>query len=330
LHRPFRDYESAEKVFVVETGQSARGIFERLTTEGVLQHPLLTRVYFTYVLDSPSLQAGEYRFGKPLTAVETIDKLVRGDVILYDVTLIEGLTLDETASHLAEQGFGSLETFLYLMRSPELIRDLDPRAANLEGYLFPETYAFSRSATEANIVSTLITTFRQRYEQQVRPALTLADTITDPRRLVTLASIVEKEALLDDERPTIAGVYSNRLERGIALYADPTVIYALKRLERWDGNLRRADLQIDDPYNTYRYPDLPPGPICSPGLSSLMAAAQPADVPYLYFVSRNDGTHAFASTLTEHNRNVEKFQRQYWRKRWAEGRQKIESGAKKR
>ncbi len=132
---------------------------------------------------------------------------------------------------------------------------------------------------------------------------------------MTLASIVEKEAQLDEERPVIAGVYRNRLDRGIGLYADPTVIFALKQLGTWDGDIRRRDLELDSPYNTYRYPGLPPGPICSPGLASLLAAATPADVPYIYFVSRNDGTHVFAETLREHNRNVDEWQRRYWRDR---------------
>ena len=137
------------------------------------------------------------------------------------------------------------------------------------------------------------------------------------REVVTLASVVEKEAKIPDERPVIAGVYANRLARGIALYADPTVIFALKKLGRWDGNIRRADLRVDSPYNTYRYPGLPPGPIASPGLASLRAAAAPAEVDHLYFVSRNDGTHVFADTLAEHNRNVELWQKRYWRERRA-------------
>ena len=146
------------------------------------------------------------------------------------------------------------------------------------------------------------------------------------RELVTLASIVEKECRLDEERPLVAGVYAHRLRIGMGLYADPTVIYALKKLGRWDGNLRRPDLKLDSPYNTYVGPGLPPGPICSPGLASLEAAAAPADIPYLYFVSRNDGSHVFARTLAEHNRNVSKWQKQYWRERWARERQRAAEG----
>ena len=135
------------------------------------------------------------------------------------------------------------------------------------------------------------------------------------RELVILASLVEKEAKLDAERPLIAAVYANRLRRGIGLYADPTIIHALKLLGRWNGNLTKADLRMESPWNTYRVPGLPPGPICSPGLASLAAAARPAAVSHLYFVGRNDGSHVFADTLAEHNRNVERWQRQFWRSR---------------
>jgi len=141
----------------------------------------------------------------------------------------------------------------------------------------------------------------------------------DLRGLVTLASIIEKEAGRLDERPLVSAVFHNRLKRQIGLYADPTIIYALKLAGDWDGNLRREDLELDSPYNTYRYPGLPPGPICSPSEASLQAAAEPADVPYLYFVSRNDGTHVFARTLAEHNRNVARWQVRYWRNRRAAG-----------
>jgi UPF0755 protein len=141
------------------------------------------------------------------------------------------------------------------------------------------------------------------------------------RELVTLASIVEKEAKVEDERRLIAAVYANRLALGMGLYADPTIIYALKAAGTWDGNLTREHLALDSPYNTYRHAGLPPGPIASPGAGSLRAAADPADVPYLYFVSRNDGSHVFARTLAEHNDNVRRWQKEYWRKRWAEERE---------
>ncbi|MCZ6726313.1 MAG: endolytic transglycosylase MltG [Acidobacteria bacterium] len=300
--------------YTVVPGQSAGQILDRLSALGLLPDATLARLYLVYYLDDPPLQAGEYSFPSPATTPEVLDRMVRGKVVEHPVTLIEGQTLQETAQHLAAEGFGDYETFLALMRSPASIIDLDPEATTLEGYLFPDTYHFPRSATEVRIVDTLVDTFRRHLETNLG-----TDYDGSLRDLVILASIVEKEAQLDSERPIIAGIYSNRLERGIGLYADPTIIFALKQLGRWDGDIRRRDLALDSPYNTYLYPGLPPGPICSAGLASLRAAAAPADVPYLYFVSRNDGSHVFARTLREHNRNVDEWQRRYWRQRRAEG-----------
>jgi UPF0755 protein len=314
LHAPYRGGAAASVELEVAPGSSAAAILRELEERGVIESALRARLYLTYVLDAPPLQAGEYRFELPATTPEVLDKLIRGVVVARRVTLLEGWTLEEIASHLEVSGFGDRQVFLDMMRSGDLVADLDPEAGTLEGYLFPDTYAFTRSADERQIVDTLVANFRRRLEQEVLP---VTGPIEDLRGVVTLASIVEREATLDSERPLIAGVYAHRLRIGMALYADPTVIYALQLEGRWDGNLRRRDLELDSPYNTYRYPGLPPGPICSPGVQSLLAAARPAETDYLYFVSRNDGSHVFARTLQEHNRNVERWQRQYWRERWA-------------
>lgn len=301
--------------FVVEPGESARRILDQLTSLGLLPNALLARLYLVHVLDDPPLLAGEYAIPTPATTDEVLDRLIRGEVVLHQATIIEGLTLEETAEQLVAQGFGEFEKFVELMRSPELVADLDPATETLEGYLFPDTYSFPRGTTEARIVETLVAGFRRN----LAAVLAEVEAPKSVRELIILASIVEKEALLDSERPTIAGVYRNRLDRGIGLYADPTIIFALKQLGTWDGDIRRRDLALDSPYNTYIYPGLPPGPICSPGLASLQAAATPAEVPFLYFVSRNDGTHVFAETLRQHNRNVDEWQRRYWQRRRAEG-----------
>ncbi len=327
LQRPYQGYEGEERLVTVEPGMGVSPALDRLESEGVLADAKLARSYLIYFMGDPKIQAGEYRFSGPMTTSQVLRKLVRGDVVTRSVTLIEGLTLEETAAHLAGKGFGRREVFLELMRSPELIADLDPEAADLEGYLFPETYSFANGTGEREIVATLVKTFRRGYEREVRPRLPTAPGGRTLRQVLTLASIVEKEAQVAAERPLIAGVYHNRLERRIGLAADPTVIYALKRLGRWNGNIRREDLRVDSPYNTYRYAGLPPGPICSPGLASLAAAAAPAEVPYLYFVSRNDGTHVFSETLAEHSRNVERWQRQYWRERRAQQRRDAGSAA---
>ena len=328
LQRPYQGYAGEEKIVQVEPGMGAAQILERLQQEGVLADARLARSYLIYFMDSAAMQAGEYRFRGPLTTPQVLRMLVKGRVLTHSITVIEGLTLEEIATQLDRAGYGRRQAFLDLMRSPALVADLDPEAPDLEGYLFPETYSFARSVDERTIVQAMVKTFRDRFEKEVRP---LFDRNSGGggrtvRQLVTLASIVEKEAQVATERPLIAAVYRNRLDRGIGLMADPTVIYALKRAGRWNGNIRRDDLRMESPYNTYRWAGLPPGPICNPGLASLVAAAEPAEAPYLYFVSRNDGTHVFAETLTEHNRNVEQWQRKYWRERRAQEQARRQSG----
>jgi len=336
LEEPFQAFPGSQIVVTIPSGASVREGLRLLEDKGVIANQRLARLYWRFTLENPVLIAGEYLFRGPAATPEVLAKVTRGEVLTHRVTLLEGLTFDEIAMHLSTEGFGSYEAFLSEMSSPLRIRDLDENATDLEGYLFPDTYAFARGTTESQIVDTLVTASRERFLEARSMASTggtseanegstnaLALTL---REVVILASIVEKEALLDRERPVIAGVYANRLRRGMGLYADPTIIYALKRLGTWDGNLRRRDLEMDSPYNTYRSVGLPPGPICSPGLASLAAAMAPADVPHLYFVSRNDGSHVFARTLTEHNRNVYQWQKLYWRQRWAEN--PAESSAK--
>ena len=316
LGTPYQGYAGAERRVVVAPGEDAGAILARLAAEGVLRDAALARAYLVLVRDDPPLHAGEYLFRGPLSPLEVLDKLARGDVVLHTVTVVEGLTLEETAAALAAAGLGTAADFQKAMRDPARIADLDPEARDLEGYLFPETYSFAAATPPVEIVAKLVATFRERWRAEVVPLLAGG---ARPRvsELVTLASIVEEEARLPEERPLVAAVYANRLRRGMGLFADPTIIFALKRRGAWTGNLRRADLELDDPYNTYRHAGLPPGPICSPGAASLRAAARPADVPHLYFVGRNDGSHVFAATLAEHNRNVERWQKEYWRARWA-------------
>jgi UPF0755 protein len=323
---PYRGWAGREVVVDVAPGTPSTAILRQLEAAGVIADARLARLWLIHRRGDPALRAGEYRFSEAADLDRVIDRLDEGDVVTYPVTVIEGLTIEETATALADAGLGDRAAFVAAMRDPAAIADLDPEASDLEGYLFPSTYHFARGTAESEIVATLVRTFRRQWSAGVAPRRTprAPDGV---RALVTLASVVEKEAGADRERPLVAGVYVNRLQRGIALYADPTVIFALKRLGRWDGNLRRPDLGLDHPYNTYVHPGLPPGPIASPGLASLEAAAAPADHEYLYFVSRNDGTHVFAETLAEHNRNVDHWQRRYWRRRWAEERKQRATAA---
>ncbi len=312
LNEPFRGYPGGELEITIESGAGGRRILEQLESERVIRDARLARLYLLYGLEDPPLKAGEYLFERPLSTPEVLAKLARGEVTHHSVTVVEGLSLEETAQALGEAGFGKIDRFLETMRDPARIVDLDADAETLEGYLFPDTYFFARGTTEVEIVDTLVETFTIRLRRV--HSTSSRQTV---RELVTLASIIEKEAQLDDERPLVASVFVNRLRRRIPLAADPTVIFALKLEGRWDGNIRKPDLKLKSPYNTYVTAGLPPGPICSPGLASLQAAASPADTDNLYFVSRNDGSHVFAKTLAEHNRNVDLWQRQYWRKRWA-------------
>ncbi len=302
------------RTFVVAPGESTRGILARLEAEGLLRSALLARLYQSRWLGDPPLQAGEYRFRSPISTRELLRKLRSGEVATDPVTVVEGLDLAETAQAIAAAGFAAPQALAAAFADPAPIRALDPAALDLEGYLFPDTYRFPRAVDAGTIATALAGAFRRHWQREIAPLLPPGDR-RPLREVVILASLVEKEAKQDEERPLIAAVYANRLARGIGLYADPTIIHGLKLAGAWDGNLRRRDLESDSPWNSYRRPGLPPGPICSPGLASLAAAARPAEVGYLYFVSRNDGTHAFSITLAEHNRNVEHWQREYFRRR---------------
>jgi UPF0755 protein len=246
-----------------------------------------------------------------MTAVEVVDKIARGDVYVVSITFAEGLTIDEMAAIAESRGFGTAAEFVAASRDAALIAEIDAGAHDLEGYLFPETYTVPRRTSAARLVRLMAEQFTRTLTPDLRDAAAARGLTV--RQLVTLASLVEKETAQPPERPIVASVYSNRLKIGMGLQCDPTVIYALMRAGKYSGNLRRDDLAFDSPYNTYRYRGLPPGPIAAPGRSSLEAAARPAETEFLYFVSRNDGSHEFARTLAEHNRNVQKFQVAYFR-----------------
>lgn len=256
-----------------------------------------------------SIKAGTYEFTKPMTPLEVIDKLVRGDVIQRTVTIREGLDRFAIARLFAAEGLGRQSEWNKLTADPELIRDIAPQAESLEGYLFPDTYKFNPGTPARVIVAALVQNFRRNFGGE----MAYITTGLDLHQTVTLASIVETEARLPQERALVASVYLNRFRKHMLLGADPTVIYAMKLANRWNGNIRKDDLQIDSKYNTYRFPGFPPGPIASPGLASLHAAAAPASTDFLYFVAKHDGSHAFSTNLEEHNRNVEIYQRQWYR-----------------
>jgi UPF0755 protein len=320
LHEQYKGYEAAEQFVQIPPGAGAADIRQRLIDARVVRDPFTLRAALRWTGNSRALQAGEYRFDRPMSAVEVVDKLARGDVYGRRITFPEGLTIQEMAAIYQAREFGPAKDFVGAARNAALIRDLDPEAPDLEGYLFPETYAVPRGTPAARLIAMMVDRFRASYPAALQERARAQELTT--RQVVTLASLIEKETGKGEERPLVAAVYRNRMKIGMGMQADPTVVYALQKAGTYNGNIRREDLAIDSPYNTYRYPGLPPGPIASPGKASLEAALAPAEVDYLYFVSRNDGSHAFAATLAEHNRNVQEFQIEYFRRQRAQARDK--------
>ena len=306
VQRPYRGYDGAEQFVDIPPGTGTAAMGRRLADAGVVRSAEAFRLAVWLKGSGRRLQAGEYRFDRSMAPAEVVDKLARGDVYVRAITFREGLTVREIAAVYENAGVGSAADVIAASKNAALIQSIDPDARDLEGYLFPDTYTLPRTATASQLVELMV----NRFKKVLTPELTAQarERGLTVRELVTLASLVEKETAKADERPIVAGVYTNRLRIGMGLQCDPTVIYALMLAGRYDGNIRRGDLQIDSPYNTYRYAGLPPGPIAAPGAASLHAAANPADVPYLYFVSRNDGSHVFSTTLDEHNKNVYEYQ----------------------
>lgn len=252
------------------------------------------------------LKAGEYRFDHPVPMVEVYNRLVRGDIYFHALTIPEGYNIFDIAQAVEAAGLGQRDEFLAEEKQhTELIAEWtvgDPHPpSSLEGYLFPDTYHFARHTPAVHILAAMVRRFRQATQQ-----LGLNH---DVSRAVILASLVEKEVSQASERPLVAGVFLNRLDKSIPLATDPTVIYAALLDNRWRGTIYASDLHSPSPYNTYRHPGLPPGPICNPGMASFRAVLSPAKTDYLYFVSDAAGHSRFAATLKEHNQNVQQYRK---------------------
>jgi UPF0755 protein len=291
---------------VVAPGASAEAIARQLHGLGLVRHPLVFRLLARQRKLSGLLKAGEYALSGPLSVQGILDALARGDVVRRDLTVPEGRNIDEIAALVVAEGL-DLAAFLAVARDASPVRDLDPVATSLEGYLFPDTYDLPQSPEAPRV---LVRRMLERFREVIGPELgRIRERGLSVRQVVTLASIVELETAHVGERPRIAAVFWNRLARRMPLQTDPSVIYALKLAGRWDGNIRKRDLEVDSPYNTYRRPGLPPGPLGSPGKEAIRAVLDPTPTRELYFVSRNDGTHEFSETLAAHNRAVNRFQR---------------------
>jgi len=288
----------------IRPGQSFAEAVVQLQKVGIVRHPKRFRWLAYLKGDERRIRAGEYllRGSMPPTAI--LETLVRGQAVLHKVVVPEGATIFRIGEILETAGLVSQETFLAKASDPSLIKALAVEGDTFEGYLFPETYRFAKGASAERIIKKMVShfcsTFTPVWAERAREmGLTTHE-------VVTLASMVEKETAKSEERPLVAGVFLNRLRRGMALESDPTVIYGI---EAFGGNLTRKDLQTLTPYNTYCISGLPAGPISNPGRASMEAVLYPSDQPYLYFVSKNDGSHHFSSTLAEHNMMVDRYQR---------------------
>ena len=306
LFEPYRGSGTSESLVLIPLGSTGSSIGELLQSHGIVRSRLLFGTYVSFRYPT-SLKAGEYLFNQPLSLVEVAQKLFQGETHQYRVTVPEGEMMEEILERFRERGFGRRERFREAGRRTDLLLNLDPLADNLEGYLFPETYYVTQAMNEDEIVQAMVRTFRSKWTAERRARAQELDMTT--REVITLASLIEKEARLAEERPLVSAVFHNRLDKNVKLACDPTVIYAVQLVKEYDGIIHRSDLQLDSPYNTYLYPGLPPGPIANPGLASIDAALYPAPVEYLYFVSKNDGSHVFSTHYRDHSQAVRRYQR---------------------
>lgn len=307
LETPYYNSSTDETFVEISRGSNSEEIADLLVEAGILRNRIPFIAYLRFTNNAQRLKAGEYRFAEPASPIQITQRLITGDVYYRAITIPEGLTALETIDLLARNGFGALAEMEPLLWNTDWIRDMDPGAENLEGYLFPETYHFSRKADSHTIIKTMVEQFRKRL-QSIEEELPIPAGWDVPR-VVVLASMIEKEVQKAAERSLVSSVFHNRLARRMPLACDATIIYAMKLAGTYDGNIRRSDLSMESPYNSYIHRGLPPGPIANPGTDSLRAALNPAETEYLYYVSRNDGTHVFSKNYREHQQAVDKYQR---------------------
>lgn len=283
-----------------KTGSSARHIASTLKQAGIIRSS--SAFLLLHLYRNGSLKAGEYAFDHPDSLRNVYNRIAKGDTYARILVVPEGYNIFDIAAAVEKLGIDSQQNFLEQVRAQVgLIRDLDPQAPTLEGYLFPNTYRVPRKEKSPDLIATMVKRFRQEAH-----AIGLSGNV---HQIVTMASIVEKETSVPDERPVVAGVFYNRLGQHMALDTDPTVIYAALLANRYRGTIYASDLQYSSPYNTYRNPGLPPGPITNPGKDALLAAMHPVRTDYLYFVSDNQGHHRFSKTFDEHKKNVAEYRR---------------------
>ena len=298
-------WRSSAKVEIeIDKGSTARQIFGLLEREGLAPSNLASRLYLRAWGRGRELHYGRYVFDTGMCPADVLETILDGRIEMFGLTIVEGSDATSIGEQFVDLGVGSASEWRSLIGRVDWIAAIAPKAPSLEGFLFPDTYRFavgtSASSAARHLVERFVEVWSEERLDDAEPWGSLLET-------VTLASLVEAETSVDSERALIAGVYLNRLRRGMLLQCDPTVVYALKRRHEWSGRLYRIHWEIDDPYNTYRNPGLPPGPINSPGRAALAAALHPESTPHLYFVAKPGGGHDFSRTLSEHNRAVARW-----------------------
>lgn len=298
-----RKPQAADRIFVIQSGQSLSAIANALESEKIITNRRIFKFYARYKGLGEKLQAGEYVLSGSRSPKDILDILLRGKVKLYKITIPEGLNIIETSGIVETAGFCNKETFVSLCNDLKFIRSLGIQAGTLEGYLFPDTYFFPKHSDCQIIIKSMVRHFHQIFTTEWRErANKLGFSVFE---IVTLASIIEKETGDASERPVISSVFHNRMKKNMRLESDPTVIYGIKN---FDGNIKKKHLRIKTPYNTYQIKGLPLGPIANPGEKALEAALYPDRTSFLFFVSKKDTTHHFSKTVQEHNRAVRKYQ----------------------
>lgn len=312
LHAP-HEHAYGDTIFTVDRGEKTESVLSRLEKQGIISNKLYIKGYIKLTGKKSSIKAGDFKFNSPITPLEVLATMASGSVSHKKITIIEGSTIFDVSENLTtipQFNLRSKAEAMALLKNTKLIRDLDPEAKNLEGYLFPDTYFYQKQTTARELITNMVQRFKTVWHSELE-AQAKVNKIS-AHNLVTIGSIIETEAKLKEERPIVASVIYNRLQRGINLSVDSTVVYASKLFGKWrgDGKIYKSDLRLKTPYNTRLYKGLPPGPVGNPGLSSLKAALNPKDTNYIYYVRDpdfNNGKHNFYATSSQFQKGVKKL-----------------------
>lgn len=311
INKPHQ-HDKANQFIVIPKGSTPNQILEKLSAEGILSNSFATQIYLRSFGDAGKLRAGEYQFDSPITPMQVLKELEKGEERTTKLTIPEGFTRFDIARRIAEkfpQTPPDEKAILNLMNDTSLISDFDPTSKNLEGYLYPSTYSFPKDAKPPEIIKRMVEQFKKTWQPEwTTRARALGRT---PHEIVTIASLVETESAIESERPLVASVIYNRIAKNIPLGIDQTAVYVAKMQNRWDGTINKSDLEVDSPYNTRRFGGIPPGAISSPSESALKAALYPAETDYIYYVldvSKNDGSSVFFNNARDFERAKAAYQ----------------------